>query len=517
MAKTKKSSASGTSTKTVAEIKQWFNENRSEVEMFAKEKNNIMNLRDVNQRTNKTISVINKETLKSYFSNISSNEVGMRNMSRYLYYRSNIYYRLVNWYADMWNLKCRLITPKYDLIKDNDEAKFLKSFNDTLDKLDLMNMQGNMTERLINIYIQDVSYAICFMDDTGMFFYELNPDECIIDSRYMTGDFGFSVDMSKWKSPQRQKIIEFLGSPLKEMYSEYERTNVKYVHMPDEYASCFKFRTDTWDTCIPPFIALFLQLAALEDLVDIQAEADALSIYKLIYLPMKVLNNAKTTDDFEVTPDISLEYLDRLISDQAVPDGVAVAAVPGDELKVIDFSKTVDSDTNSVEKASNQILQTSGGGAVINSNNITSTAAFNAWLKSETEFAISSLIPQVNGFVNRKLSYELSNPAKVEHFEVSVYTQKELAEQLLSANQYSYSYRLAYGTLCNISEKQTLAQLYLETQVLKLQDLMKFPLSSSFTQTGGNTEDGYTSETGQGRPVVDDDKLSDSGERSRNA
>ena len=58
----------------------------------------------------------------------------------------------------------------------------------------------------------------------------------------------------------------------------------------------------------------------------------------------------------------------------------------------------------SVEVSSNQILQTAGGGAVINANKITSTAAFNAWLKSETEFAISPLIPQIDGFCNLQLS-----------------------------------------------------------------------------------------------------------------
>lgn len=503
----KSNSASGTSkTPTVAEIRQWYITNKAKIEKFANAKDSIRTLRDVTKTTTRNISSIDKESLKAYFSNVGTSEKGMRTTARYMYYRSNILFRLVNWYADMWDLNCRKVIPPYTLTKENNDDKMLKSFQNTLDILDRMDLQGNMTELFINIYREDVVYAIKYLDDTGMFFYVLDPDECIIDTRYSTSDFGFAMDMSKWRTNQRQKIIEYLGSPLSDMYSEYESTNVKYIHCPDEYATCFKFRTDIWDTVVPPFVSLFLQLAALEDLVDIQAEADALSIYKLIYLPLKVLSGSKESDNFEVTPDISLEYFNRMLG--AIPENVGAAVVPGDELKYIDFSKTVDSDTSSVEQASNQILQTAGGGAVINSNNITSTAAFNAWLKSETEFAMSTLLPQIKGWVNRMIAYDVSNPSKVDFLPVSVYTRESYAESLLKSCQYSFANRLAYNSCLGVSEKETIAMLHFENEVLKLPDIMQFPLSSSFTQTG--------EETG-GAPQKDDGELTESGDRMRNS
>lgn len=511
MAQTKTGATGTKASPSAAEVQQWYEKNKQSIENFADATKAITTLRDVTRTSTKTISTINKDNLKTYISNIGSNEANLRSTARYLYYRSNVFYRLVNWYADMWDLRCRKVVPKYDLVKNGDNKKMLKSFNDTLDVLDRMNLQGNMTEVFLNVYVQDVYFGLKYLDDTGMFFFPLEPDECIIDSRYSTGDFGFSIDMSKFRNAQRQKLIEYLGSPLKEMYSEYERTNVKYVHCPDEYAVCFKFRTDSWDTVIPPFLPIFLQLAALEDLVDIQAEADALSIYKLIYIPMKVLSGTKNVNDFEISPTIIKKYYERLIDDNMIPDNVSAAMVPGDELKTIDFSKTVDSDTNSVEKASNQVLQTAGGGAVLNANNITSTAAFEAWLKAETEFAMSTLLPQVNGFCNRMLSYELSNPSKVEHFEVSVYTKDKLAEQLLESCKYSFSNRLAYNTCLGISEKDTMALEYLENQILGLPTLMNHPLTSSFTQSGTKGE------VGEGAPTKDSGELSPSGERSRNS
>ncbi len=491
--------------------------------MYKKAKDaDLQPLRDINKITNPAINAINKEELKRWIGNVGGNEKNLRNTARYLYYRSNIFYRLVNWYASMFCLDCRMITPNYDMIKeptDSTVKEVLRSYSNTLDCLEVLNLQNNMYPVLVNVFREDVYYGIILKDgkgtsDKGISFYQLDPDECVIDGIYEDyGCYGFSVDMSKWRNSQKQKIIEYIGSPLKEMYAEYEKdTTQKYIHCPAQYSVCFKFRTDTYNMNIPPFLPLFLQLAGLEDLVDIQAEADALSIYKLIYLPMEVLSGARNADDFAISPDLSLDYLQRMISAGQIPDNVGIGAIPGKELKTIDFEKSVDKDTNSVEVSSNQILQTAGGGAVLNANKITSTAAFNAWLKAETEFAISPLIPQINGFCNLQLALMMTKPSKVTHFECSVYTRENLAEQMLKSCQYSYSNRLAYGTLIGVGEKEQLAQIYLETEVLKLQEKMRFPLTSSFT----TSNDGYTPEVGQGAPEKPDDELTPKGDDSRN-
>lgn len=463
-------------------------------------------LRDVTKSNDISIQSIDKETLKGYLNNVAGNETGLRNTANYLYYRSQIYFRIVNFYAGLWDLNCRKVIPPYNLSKKPSAQKTLKAFSDSLDMLEKMNLQGNMFEVLLNVYKLDVCYALTFYDDTGMFFYILDPSECVIDSRYSTSDFGFAVDMSKWRSAKRQQIIEYLGSPLKEMYDEYTKTNSRYVHCPDEYAACFKFRTDEWRTVIPPLLSLYLQIAGLEDLIDIQAEADALSIYKLVYLPMLTRSGANAPNEFDIDPSLSQAYFGKLLN-TALPDGVAGAMVPGKELKTIDFSKTVDSDMNSVELSANQVLQTAGGGAVINANKITSSAAFKAWLQSETEFAMSSLLPQITGFVNRFLSTHLSNPCKVEFFPVSVYTKESFAENLLKSCQYSFANRLAYNACLGISEKETLALAYLENEVLDLPNLMRYPLTSSFTQTGDPTS--------PGAPTKDDDEITSSGDRMR--
>lgn len=526
MARSKNSGANGTSVRKVtSEVgkpnqtakairERYESEKKDQIKKnFDSAKEIAKRFRDPNRSSSKTLNAYTRESIRSYLQAPANNEINLRNTSKYLYYRSHIYFRLVQWYATMWDLRCRQVIPPYDLTSDNNADNILKLYNQTLDKLELYNLQGNWYDIAVRCYTEDVCYALFFRDDTGSVFYLLDADACKITGKYMTGDFAFAINMSKFRSQVQQELIEWLGEPLTSMYKEYISTGVNYIEVPPQYAACFKFRSSEWDLVIPPMATLFQELAALMDLADYQAIADAQSIYKLVTLPMKTLSGAKLADDFEISPELMYDYFQKMV-DNALPDYASSAMVPGGGLEVVDFSTTsADKDVDRYEQSQNTILSTAGGGAVLNTSNITSTAAFQAWLQSETEFAISSLLPQLEGFTRRILTQDLgSNACRVKYFEVSVYTKDKLKESLLESCQYSFSNRLAYNTLLGIAEKDTLAMMYLEESVLKLHEKMIYPLQSSYTQSG--TE---TGEVGEGRPESDPETLSPSGERSRNA
>lgn len=460
---------------------------------------------DSNPVNSSSLRQTKKSELRNSYNNVYTHEKDLRNTSRYLYYRSQVYRRIIHWYADMWDLRCRKVIPNYDVTGKKKNNNSQKEYSDTLTVLDAMNLQSSLTEVLLRCYIEDVCYSVVFYDEDGLFFYILDPDYCIIDGRYeSTGDFSFAVDMKTYSSGKKKKEIEALGEPFTSMLDEYQRTKQKYIHCPDEYACVLKFDTQNWQVIVPPLVPLFNSLINLTDLEDVQAVADEQQIYKLVYMPMKTRGNAGQADQWEITPEKMLPYFDML-RENALPDYISAAPIPGDELKTIEFNDNAANDTNRVQKASDTVLSTSGGGAVINASNITSTAAFNAWLKAETEFAISTLLPQINGFTNRFISYHVSNPCKVEHFEISVYTKDELAKSLLESCQYSFSNRLAYNTFLGFSERDTLAMIDFENNVLKLPETMDAPLTSSFTASSKG-----------GAPEKDASELTDSGDRDRN-
>lgn len=508
---TKVSQPVGEPNVSVEEMKRVFSSNEEMVKLnFDKAQKALQQYRDPNDNSTIRLEPYDRNTIRKFLQKPASNESNLRKVAGYLFYRSQILYRLVHWYAGMWDLRCRNVEPKYDLVNGLDK-NVLKYYNDTVNQLDIYNLQENLYEVFVNCYLYDTCYFLWFRDKTGAIPFIIDPEFCKVMGRYMSGDISYCIDMSKFSNKQGQNLIGWLGSPLKEMYDEYQRTKVKYIQVPDKYAGCFKFNIHNLFLNVPPFAPIFQTLSTLLDTEDLAAVQDRLDVFKMVVMPMKTLK--KQMNDWEIDPELQLKYFDQMVKD-ALPDFISAVPVPGEGLDTIDFSSSsADKQVDRVANAQKNIMSTSGGGAVLNSSAISSTAAFNAWLQEETDFAISSLIGQVDGFTNRMLSYDISNPCKVKHFEISEYTKKTFRDAFLEAGQYSLSYRLALGTLYGMSEKATLAALHFEQETLGLQNLMIYPLQSSYTQT--STTEGTDLVSG-GRPEKDAGELSPSGDRSRN-
>ena len=507
--------ASGTNSaskqnQSVAAIKEQF---QQEVERqkinYDEAVQGLIKLKDPKRNASTILSAYDRETIRTYLQSPAQSSENLRKAVLYLYIRSQILYRISHWYSSMWDLRCRQVVPDYSLIKNNDKTKMLKQYENTLTILDSYHIHENWGDIALRCYLEDVCYIVWYRDGKNAFPYILDPSECKIDGRYYTGDFSYAIDASKWRSAQRRELAEWLGSPFKEILQEYDSTGERWIHMDDKYGAAFKYNSDRIDLIIPPFAPLLQAIAGLNDTADLQAIRDKQSVYKLLLLPMRVLTGAKNSDDFEISPSLLLKYYDKLLD--ILPDYVAAAPVPGEVTNdsVIDFSTTsTDKDLDRLSQSQDTVLATSGGGAVLNSSAITSTAAFNAWLKAESEFAISTLMPQVQGFVNRMLGYDVSGtPCDVKFFEVTVYTKDEVQKKLLESCQYSFSNRIFYNTFNGISERSTLAMEFLEVNGLGLPTIMNHPLQSSYTSSG---------EVGEGRPEQDPETLSPSGERSRN-
>lgn len=488
---------------TANEMREWYEKNKKHIENFTKAEQAAKSLRDVTKTATKVVTAFSKESLRSYLRNIGSNERNLRNLSRYLFYRCHAYYRLIMYNATMFDLNARSVIPQYDLIKTPDVQKTLKSYQDTLNILDELNLQYEFLKAFAIAFREDVFYGCAYYtEDQGMFILPLDPDYCKISGIYATGDFAASMDMSYFRS--RQFELEAYGEPFQSMYRAYESSGIKYQPIPDEYCVCLKSRPEDWETILPIFSGLLNSIINLIDLEDIQAIADEQEIYKMIWLEMETLTGAESADEWKVDPTIMIEYFNRMIS-EALPDYISAAIVPG-KLDQISFDTSKVNDTNKISKATETLFNSSGGAQILNSSTISGTTAFTAAIQADTELAISMLLPQVQGWVNRFLSYYVSNPAKVKFFEVSSYTKEAFKKAILEAGQYGLPTRLAYNTLNQFSEMDTLALNFLEINCLGL-DKSLIPLQSSHTQNG-------TSDTG-GAPIKDSGDLSDDGEASR--
>lgn len=491
--------------KTAAQMREWYEKNKSQIGCFvnfANTKDAFKKLRDVTKNLKQTsVSSYSKDKIIKYLQNISSYEKELRNLSRYLFYRSQVYFRLIMYNATMFDLNARYVVPPYDPTKSNSKSKVLKSYYQTLKVLDTMDLQHQMLPVFINNFIEDVVFGCCWIDETGMFILQIPAEYCKISGRYFTSDYSFSVDMSNYR--RYEDIIEFLGEPFTSMYKAYGGDNTnKWQPMPDEYAICTKARMESWETICPIYSGLFLDLINLLDLADIQAVADAQQIYKLIVATIPTLSGAKEADEWAVDVDTAVDYYNKLTKE--VPDyvGTVISPIP---LTSLSFSDDQATDTTKIQNATKSVLNTSGGAQILNSSTISGAEAFRTATKSDTELAISGLLGQVQGFVNRMLSYKVSIPSKVKFFEVSAYTKDTFKESMQKDLNYGFVSSLAVNSLNGFSELDTLALNFLENDVLNLKDRFK-PLKTASTMSNTNKESG-----GQKK----DGALSDEGDETR--
>lgn len=487
---------------TVAEKREYLE--KLEQQSFAKKKNNeaFKQMRDVTKTVRQTtLSSYNKENVVKYLQKIDSYEKELRGLSRYLFYRSQVYFRLIMYNATMFDLNARYVIPNYDPTQENDKDAILKSYYETLKVLELMDLQHQLLPTIINNFIEDVFFGCCWIDETGMFILKIPPEYCKISGKYFTGDYSFYVDMSNYK--KYEDILEFLGEPLTSMYEAYGGDNKnKWQPMPDEYAICTKSRIESWETIVPIYSGLFIDLIGLLDLADVQAVSDSQQIYKLITATIPTLKGATDTDQWAVDVDLAVDYYNKLVESLPSYIGAAITPIP---LDTISFSDDQTTDTTKVQKATKEVLNTSGGSQILNSSTISGAEAFRSATRADTEFAISSLLGQIQGWTNRMLSYHVSNPSKVKFFEVSAYTKDAFKESMQKDLQYGFPNIIAINSLNGFSEMDTLALNYLENDVLNLTNKFK-PLTSAATVSHTANE---------GAPTKSNTEISDDGEKSR--
>lgn len=502
---TKTNSANGTSNRpSASEMREWYDKNKNNLERYAKAKDALLNLKEIDKnKSYKSIEVISKEDLRNYLENPTNYETQLRNISRYLVTRSQIYYRLIKYNANMFRLDARSVIPHFTLTEENDNDSILESYQATLNILDTVDLQYEFFKAYVTCFIEDVFYGVVYYDEksdqsSSLFFLPLPAEYCRIQGIFPNGSFAYAMDMSFFK--KNKELLEIWGDPFQKLYNDYDKDGIKWKVIPQEYSVCLKFRAEDTELVLPPFAGLFSALLGLQELEDLQAIASEQEIYKLLVATIPLLSGADDPDQFSVNPALAVDYFNKLIDALPSYTDAVITPIPID---YISFNNdTVASDVNKVQNATKTVLNTSGGSQVLNSADISSSSGYEAVLKADTEFAISSLLPQTEKWVNFFISQYVKNPSKVKFFEVSTYTIKQFRNELLENSSNGLPNKLAIASMSGFSEMDTLALNHLEENILKLSDKL-IPLNTSYTQSGKANSD------------KDVDELSDEGERTR--
>lgn len=497
--------------KTTKEKIEHLSKQEQAIKSFATLKD-ILQLINLEQNRTITSTTYNKENLRSYLQapSTESNQKSLRKLSDFLYNISQTYRRMINYKAEQITCKAWTAYPVISLVDEVDEETLMQEYEKITHIVNNMHMESQIPKIGQRMWKHDIFYGYTYGDPEGegtFYIHPLNPDYCrIYSASFNQGVLGIAFDMSYFRAYPDD--LEYFDKEFKKLYNQYLNDNIRWKELPMERAVCFKINIDNLDYPIVPLSGLLEDIINLEDLQAVQSVTDELSAYKLIWAKIPTISGSKEVNDFAIDLQFANEFYKKLLD--LVPEGVNLGLTPMD-LDVLEFNKNAAAeDTNTLNKAYTQLIETNGS-IVLNSNKITNSESFKKAMQVECIDAMKP-VTQINAWINLylKLNYGIENWV-VEFSDVSPYFVEDRIKTLKEAGQYGVPIKLEYASLLNLNPVKERGLAFVEGMLGLGTTSWINPLVSSNVQSG-LSENGDGSD---GAPTKDGDELTDEGVASR--
>lgn len=495
--------------KTVKEISTTLTKQERVNEMFATTKAMLdaLQLVDLSKTENRTFQTYSRETLRTYLKSPKSYESQIRNLSRYLYRLCYEYRRICNFYARMICGDAFNITPLVDLTQPINNNEIVQKYYETLVRWQRLDFKDEITKLLLVAWREDTVYAYVYDDsdqEGGTCFYQiLDGDYCRISS-IEAGVFRFAFDFSYFRS--HEAYLEYWDSEFKSKYEAYQKDSTfRWQELEPERQICFKINSDDPTMDYPPFASLFESIISNIDLQALKTAKDQLSAYKLLVARLKPISGSDEPDNFEVDPVTALQYYNKFAEKLPECVNACLSPIPIEPIEFKDLNTT--DDTDMISSSLSNLFKRIGG--VILDNDKTGSTIYEAQIIADMEIAHSTLVPQINRYLNLYFNYVIgTDHASIKYLEgVCPYTRKSKRKEYLESAQNGFA-KMKIGILDGDTQLEQLSALYLEN-ALGLSNLMT-PLNTSYTQTSSGTDP-----ISGGRPESDATDLTDSGSDTR--
>ena len=479
---------------------------------WAEQLKNTLKLMDLENITTKSYTVYSKESLRSYLKNplSDSNSQNLRKLSQYLYVLSPQYRRIISYFASMVDASLYNVIPNISVAEDNDDEKILQNFESVCKWIEKMNLPGWIFSALVTCWREDVFYGFIYYDESeeqdvnSFLVLPLDPDYCRISSVNYDNTLNIAFNFSYFDNSTNAKYLEWWDKSFTTMYNAYKSdSKLRWQELDPNLSVCFKVNYDQTDRVIPPLSGLLEDIINLIDLRSITSVKDELSIYKLLVAKIDTLSNATDPDDFEISLNLAVDFFNKI--NASLPEEIGIVLSPM-AIEPITFDKDAADESNSIAKATSNLFESAGVSQVMDASKLTGSTAVTAAMRFDGLYSIKPLLAQIEARVNRFLDYVLpDNGMRVKYLPVTPYFKEEAIKQVKEACSLGLPMKMQYASLMGMSPLDMNSMLYLENDILKLQDKL-IPMESTYTQSGDKESGGQTK---------DDGDLSDAGAETR--
>lgn len=443
----------------------------------------------------------------------------LREISKYFYDSSGIYYRLCRYMAFMYRYDW-YIMPYREKVEET--KKLEKSFSDALLYLDKSQVKRLSGQIALEIMKSGVYYAIILDYGDYCAFQQLPADYC--RCRYFSGidpivELNLRFFDAYFPNPQyRAKIMKLFPEDVIKAYVLYKQGKLKGDYPGDK--SCWYaldpgvgVRVTLSDDCFPPLIGIIPSIIDLDMAQDLDRKKTMQQLLKIIIQKLPLDKNSELIFDVDEAKDIhnnAVAMLKRAV-------GVDVLTTFAD-VQVADMrdrnSTTTTDDLEKVERTvynnsgvSQNLFNADGNLAVTNSILVDEANLRDLKLQMESLF---------NKIVQKKYNRKGHYIFVFNMLETTQFNYQAIAKMYKENVQVGFSKMLPMIALGQ-SQSMILATIDFENDVLHLADSMIPPMSSATLsagqqqamRTGGSGNPAKTSKGETGRPEKSDQEKSD--------
>lgn len=463
-------------------------------ESFAKAmlKQILYNPRNTSGVKTNTYQLQDKDDIIGWLQSPSSNEQSLRNASNYMYLASMHYKRLITYYSNLYTGTYVVLPAGYNPESIKKES-FAKNFYKASKTLEYMNIAQLMHNVFTVALREGAYYGVLWSDSYTSFIQRIDADYCKITS-VCDGSFLYSVDMSKLRGK-----LEYYPAEFSQMYQQYLSDGQKWQEVPPNISFCVKGDSSMLDCTVPVFAATMPALYTIANVESLQETATQLKNYKMIAGEIPTDTKGNPLMDAPMVK----EYYAHIAN--ALGENVGLALAPF-ELKSLSFSEEGGvANVDDLSKAVASFWSTAGTSGLLHGRENDTAGVTKLAIKNDETFMLD-LVQQYERLINRFLKTTISgtNKFKIVMLPITAFNKDEYIDHYKAAAALGVG-KSMYAASLGIGQTDLAGMEYLETNLMPFDDLK--PLKSTYNLSGDNPT---------GRPLEDDEDLSDEGETTRN-
>ena len=430
-----------------------------------------------------------KQTQKNYNSKVEilkalsrKDEASLRKISDYFYRTNGIYFRICNYFAQMYRYDWYIVDEVYD--ETVSKEKIHKEFRKALNFLDNSYIRKNCMDIALSVIKNGCYYGCIIPSSQGIIFQELPVNYC--RSRYSVGHTPIIELNMRFFDEQfadnayRLRVIKMFPEDIQKGYVLYKQKQLKPDYQGDtgswyalEKGSAIKFDFGNGD--IPLFASAIPALLDLEAAQELDRRKQIQKLLKIIVQKLPLDKNGDLIFDVDEAQDIHRNAVAMLSN--AIGVDVLTTFADIDSIDISDKATTTTNDD--LEKVERSLYNAFGTAQNIfnASGNLATT---NSILNDEA--LCRTLLLQFTAFYDQVTQLMSSNPKKWKFrlymLETTQYNYKELSKMYKEQTQLGYSKMLPQIALGQ-SQSFIINSCKFENEILKLHEIMIPPLMSS--------------------------------------